>query len=56
VTVKERWNRLLHGDSVKDKDDNFSVNIFIDMTIWRLLFPNGEIKAEMMAPLWNNFL
>jgi len=46
----ERWNRLLHGGSVEDKDDNFSVSIFIDMTTWRLLFPDGSIKAEMMSP------
>ncbi|KAG0522897.1 hypothetical protein BDA96_07G077400 [Sorghum bicolor] len=25
------------------------------MTIWRLLFPDGGIKAEMMLPPWNNF-
>ena len=52
----ERWNRLLHGGSVEDKDDNFGVSIFIDMTTWRLLFPDGGIKAEMMSPPWNNFL
>ena len=52
----ERWNRLLQGGSVEDKDDNFSVSIFIDMTAWRLLFPDGGIKAEMMSPPWNNFL
>ncbi|KAG0514488.1 hypothetical protein BDA96_10G196100 [Sorghum bicolor] len=26
------------------------------MTAWRLLFPDGGIKAEMMSPPWNNFL
>jgi hypothetical protein len=26
------------------------------MTTWRLLFPDGGIKAEMMSPLWNTFL
>jgi len=26
------------------------------MTTWRLLFPDDGIKAEMMSPLWNNFL
>jgi hypothetical protein len=41
----ERWNRLLHGVSVEDKDNNFDVSIFIDMTTWRLLFPDGDIKA-----------
>jgi len=46
----ERWNKLLHGGSVEDKDDNFGVNIFIDMTTWRLLFPDGGIKAEIMSP------
>jgi hypothetical protein len=44
----EEWNRLLHGGSVEDEGDNVDVNIFIDMTTWRLLFPDGGIKAEMM--------
>ena len=26
------------------------------MLIMRLLFPDGDIKAEMMSPSWNNFL
>jgi hypothetical protein len=52
----EMWNRLLHSGSVEDKDDNFGVSIFIGMTTWRLLFPDGGIKAETMSPLWNNFL
>jgi hypothetical protein len=46
----ERWNRLLHGGSVEDEGDNFSVSIFINMTTWRLLFSDGDIKAEMMSP------
>jgi hypothetical protein len=25
------------------------------MTIWRLFFLNGDIKAKMMSPSWNNF-
>ena len=52
----ERWNRILHGGSAEDEGDNFGVSIFIDMTTWRLLFPDGGIKAEMMSPPWNNFL
>jgi hypothetical protein len=52
----EWWNRLLHGDFVEDEGDNFGVSIFTDMTTWRLLFPDGDIKAEMMSPSWNNFL
>jgi hypothetical protein len=47
---------ILHGGSIEDEDDNFGVSIFIDMTIWRLLFSYGDIEAEMMSPLWNNFL
>ena len=42
----EWWNRFLHGGSVKDEGDNFGVSIFIDTTTWRLLFPDGGIKAE----------
>jgi hypothetical protein len=52
----EGWNRLLHGGSVEDEDDNIGVSIFIDMTTWRLWFPDDGIKAEMMSPSWNNFL
>jgi len=52
----ERWNRLFHSGFVEDKDDNFSIDIFIDITTWRLLFPDGGIKAEMMSLPWNNFL
>jgi hypothetical protein len=52
----EGWIRLLHGGSVEDEGDNVGVSIFIDMTTWRLLFPDGGIKAEMMSPPWNNFL
>jgi hypothetical protein len=52
----ERWNCLLYGGSVEDKNDNFGVNIFINMTIWRLLFSDGDIKTEIMSPLWNNVL
>lgn len=52
----EVWNRLLHDYSVEDEGDNFGINIFIDLTAWRLLFPDGGIKTEMMSPPWNNFL
>jgi hypothetical protein len=52
----EGWNRFLHGGSVEDEGDNVGVSIFIDMTIWKLLFPDGGIKAEMMSLPWNNFL
>jgi len=52
----EGWNCVLHGGSAEDEGDNFGVDIFIDMTIWRFLFPNSTIKEEMMSPSWNNFL
>jgi hypothetical protein len=26
------------------------------MTTWSLLFPDGDIKTEMVSPSWNNFL
>ena len=50
------WNRFLHGGSVEDGGDNYGVSILTGMTTWRLLFPNGGIKAEMVLPSWNNFL
>ena len=49
------WIRFLHGGSVEDEGDNYDVSILTSMT-WRLLFPNGGIKAEMVLPSWNNFL
>ena len=52
----EGWNRPLHDGFVEDEGGNFGVTIFIDMTTWRSLFPDGGIKAEMMPPPWNNFL
>jgi hypothetical protein len=47
---REGWNCFLHGSSVEDEDDNVGVSIFIDMTTWRLLLPDGGIKAKMMSP------
>jgi hypothetical protein len=49
------WIRFLHGGSVEDEGDNGVSNI-IGLTTWRLGFPDGDIKAEMMSPPWNNFL
>jgi hypothetical protein len=49
------WNRFLHGGSVEDEDDNYDVSILTSM-IWRLLFSDDDIKAEMVLPPWNNFL
>jgi hypothetical protein len=48
--VKERDGIGFHGGSIEDRDGNFGVSIFIDMTTWRLLFPDGGIKSEMMSP------
>jgi hypothetical protein len=49
------WNRFLHGGSVEDDDENYGVSILTDMT-WILLFPDGDIKVDMVLPPWNNFL
>jgi hypothetical protein len=49
------WNRFLHGGSVEDEGDNYGVSILTSMT-WRLLFPDGDIKVEVVSPPWNNFL
>jgi hypothetical protein len=43
------WNRFLYGSFVEDEDDNYGVSILTSIT-WRLLFPNGDIKGEMMSP------
>ena len=50
------WNRFLHDGSTEDEGDNYDISNFIGMTTWRLFFPDDDIKAETMSPLWNNFL
>ena len=50
------WNRFLHDGSVEDGDDNYGVSILTGITASRLLFPDGDIKAVMVSPPWNNFL
>ena len=50
------WNRFLHGDSVEDESDSYVVSILTGMTTWRLIFPDGNIKAETVSSSWNNFL
>jgi hypothetical protein len=30
--------------------DNYGVSILTDMTVWRLLFLDGDIKAVMVSP------
>ena len=49
------WIRPLHGGSVEDEGDT-DISNFINLTTWRFGFPGGDIKVEMMPPLWNNFL
>jgi hypothetical protein len=50
------WNCFLRGAFVEDKADNYGVSNFTGMTIWRLFFPDGDIKTEMMSSPWNNFV
>jgi hypothetical protein len=52
----ERGNRFLHGSSVEDAGNNYGVSILTGLTVWRLLFPDGDIKVEMVSLSWNNFL
>jgi hypothetical protein len=42
-------NRFLHGGSIEDEDGNCDVSILTNMT-WRHLFPDGDIKTEMVSP------
>jgi len=49
------WIRFLHGGSVEDEGD-IGVSNFLSLMTWRLGFPDGDIKAEIMSPPWNNFL
>jgi hypothetical protein len=50
------WDCFLYGGSIEDEGGNYDVSIFTGMTTWRLLFPDSDIKAEMVSPPWNNFL
>jgi hypothetical protein len=43
------WNHFLHSDSVEDEGDNYDVSILTSIT-WRFLFPDGDIKMEMVSP------
>jgi hypothetical protein len=47
---------FLYGNFDEDEGDNYGVINFLIMTIWRIKFSNGDIKADMMLPSWNNFL
>jgi hypothetical protein len=42
------WNRFFHAGSVEDDGDNYGVSILTGTMTWRLLFPNSDIKAEMV--------
>jgi hypothetical protein len=53
---RARWNSFFHSGSVEDEGDNYDVSIPTGMMIWRLLFSDGDIKAKMVSPPWNNFL
>jgi hypothetical protein len=50
------WIRFLRDDSDEDEGYNYDVSNFLDMTTWRLRFPNSDIKAEMLLSPWNYFL
>ena len=49
------WICFLHDGFIEDEGDN-GISKFLDLTTWRLDFSDGDIKAEMMSPPWNNFL
>jgi hypothetical protein len=40
------FNHFLHGDSVEDTDNNYSISIFTGLTTWRLLFPDGDKQGR----------
>ena len=50
------WNCFLHSGSVKDEYDNYGISILTGMMTWSLLFPDSDMKAEMVSSPWNNFL
>jgi hypothetical protein len=43
------WNCFLYGGSVEDESDNYGVSNFTDIMTWKLFFPSGDIKAEIMS-------
>ena len=43
------WNRFLHDGSIEDAGNNYDVSILTGLTTWRLLFPDDDIKAEMVS-------
>jgi hypothetical protein len=45
------WNRFLHSGSIEDVGNNYDVDILIDLTTWILLFPDHDIKTEMVSVL-----
>ena len=49
------WNHFLYDGFVEDESDNYDIIILTGM-ILRLLFPDGDIKAEMVSSPMNNFL
>ena len=50
------WNHFLHGGSIEAEGDNYDITILTGTMTGRLLFSDGDIKAEMVLPPWNNFL
>ena len=46
---RARCNRFLHSGSVEDAGNNYGASILTSLTTWRLLFPYGDIKTEMVS-------
>jgi hypothetical protein len=49
------WIWFLHADFDEDEGDNYGVSNFLGMLTWRIRFSDGDVKAEIMLPSWNNF-
>jgi hypothetical protein len=47
--VRARWNCFLHGSSVEDAGNNYYVSILTGLMVRRLLFPDSDIKVEMVS-------
>jgi hypothetical protein len=49
---RAKWNHFLHGVSVQYEGDIYIISILTDIMIWRLLFSDDDIKADIVSPPW----
>jgi hypothetical protein len=50
------WILSLHDVSDEDDVSEDDISNLFGMMTWTIRFPDGDIKAGVMLPLWNKFL